>query len=284
MKSKIKLDKSIRDNLPGHFIEIEDGIVHYHISREGSGEWIVLVHGLVTPMFVWKPLADDLAAAGFRVLMYDLFGRGYSDRPELKYSPELYIRQLQGMLTGLNIDKKVNLVGWSMGGAICSLFADRYQDRVNKLAMIAPALFVEISLMENIFIYSHLFSWFMHQFGESILLHALKKHFYQPTHFPDYFEKVKDQMQYQGFIESFISTVRYFPMGAGKRLRTFCKNDLPVLVIWGKEDTITPCMDIGTLSKFFANCKLFIVDNAGHAPHYEYRAIVNDKLISFFKN
>jgi len=50
-------------------------------GRSARGPAVALVHGFSVPYYVWDPTAPELARAGFRVLRYDLYGRGYSDRP-----------------------------------------------------------------------------------------------------------------------------------------------------------------------------------------------------------
>ena len=53
---------------------------------------VVLVHGFSSPQFVWDGIAELLVDAGYSVLAYDHFGRGYSERPRIKYDHNLYIR------------------------------------------------------------------------------------------------------------------------------------------------------------------------------------------------
>ncbi len=65
-------------------IKLSQGVTHYRLDDTGQGEWIVLVHGLITPQFAWHFLFDDLVEAGFRVVSYDLYGRGESDIPEIE--------------------------------------------------------------------------------------------------------------------------------------------------------------------------------------------------------
>ena len=64
MKKK-NLDKEVRENLSGTFIELEDGTVHYQIGGPNEGEPIVLVHGFSSPLFIWDPTYQFLVAQGF---------------------------------------------------------------------------------------------------------------------------------------------------------------------------------------------------------------------------
>ena len=52
------------------------------------------------------------------MLVYDHFGRGFSERPSVPYDKELYVETLRELIESQNIKEKVHLVGYSMGGPI----------------------------------------------------------------------------------------------------------------------------------------------------------------------
>ena len=68
----------------------------------------MLIHGFSVPYFIFDPTFNFLTKAGWRVLRYDLFGRGFSDRPHVRYNIDLFVRQLKELLDALNI-KRVKL-------------------------------------------------------------------------------------------------------------------------------------------------------------------------------
>ena len=65
----------------GDFADLSQGRTCYRWTGPLRGPVAVCVHGLTTPSQVWDSIAEGLAAQGFRVLTYDLYGRGFSDRP-----------------------------------------------------------------------------------------------------------------------------------------------------------------------------------------------------------
>ena len=75
-------------------MQLSQGYVHYELGGPVGGEKVVLVHGLSVPYYIWDPTFDALTEAGFRVLRYDLYGRGFSDRPKLRYDADLFDEQL----------------------------------------------------------------------------------------------------------------------------------------------------------------------------------------------
>ena len=76
------LDRAARSLAPGAFANLSDGATHYRLEGEGRARpLIVFVHGFSTPSFVWRGIIPKLTAAGYKTLRYDLYGRGWSDRP-----------------------------------------------------------------------------------------------------------------------------------------------------------------------------------------------------------
>ena len=122
-----------RAKFPGDYVQLEDGVVSYYWKGPENGDIVVLVHGLSTPKFVWDGNVDALAAAGKRVLVYDHYGRGFSDRPDIVYDGDLYVRELSNLLDALHVTQPVNLVGYSMGGGNVIGFAARYPEKVNEI-------------------------------------------------------------------------------------------------------------------------------------------------------
>ncbi|MBC7260381.1 MAG: alpha/beta fold hydrolase, partial [Chloroflexi bacterium] len=133
------LDDEARKGVPGQFVRLPDGVVHYELAGPPDGQPVVLIHGFSVPYYIWDPTFPALAEAGFRTLRYDLYGRGFSDRPETEYTLDLFVRQLLNLLQALGMERPVDVVGLSMGGPIAVSFTDRYPEHVRKLVLIDPA-------------------------------------------------------------------------------------------------------------------------------------------------
>ena len=96
-----RLTAEVRAGLPGEFIQLPDGVTYYQLEVSANGPLVILVHGFSVPYFIWDPTFEALLEANFRVLRYDLFGRGYSDRPLIKNDLALFNRQLVNLLEAL---------------------------------------------------------------------------------------------------------------------------------------------------------------------------------------
>ena len=98
-----ELNENTRKEAAGSFVALSDGVTHYELGGPKDGKPVVLVHGFSVPFFIFDPLFDFLTSAGFRVLRYDLLGRGYSDRPNTQYDANLFVRQLKELLDALEM-------------------------------------------------------------------------------------------------------------------------------------------------------------------------------------
>ncbi|KAJ8096349.1 hypothetical protein AAF712_010074 [Marasmius tenuissimus] len=119
----------------GGYVSLPFGRTRYWLFGPEDGQKIVLIHGLSIPGFVWRDVAPELAAKGLRVLIYDLYGRGYSDAPQTTYDTRLYITQLALLMQHVKWDKAV-VAGLSMGGAIAAAFTANFPDLVEDRAIL----------------------------------------------------------------------------------------------------------------------------------------------------
>lgn len=106
----------------------------YRLSEARPNQPVfVFLHGWLLSHHYWQPLVDQLSP-DFQCLTYDMSGFGESqpiakDDPERDYSPRYYARELQILLTELQIDRAW-LVGHSLGGTIALWTARQCPERV----------------------------------------------------------------------------------------------------------------------------------------------------------
>ena len=111
-----------------------DGVKINLAMWEGSLGPILCVHGITANCRCWDVLADVLAPQ-YRVLAMDLRGRGRSEKPDEGYSLETHLRDMNGLMDDLGIDRAV-VMGHSLGAFIGLAFAAQYPERVNRLILI----------------------------------------------------------------------------------------------------------------------------------------------------
>ncbi len=136
-------DDRARALAPGKFVELTSGKLHYlwvePAPENANDETIVMLHGLYLPNFVFKQNAEALAGAGYRVLLLDHFGHGFSDRPRENYDSVFFVREVSELLDAVGVDTPVYLAGQSMGGMIATHFATAHPERVKALLLMVPA-------------------------------------------------------------------------------------------------------------------------------------------------
>lgn len=102
-REDIVLDEAQRAEWGGTYQRLSDGVTHYRLDGPVDGPLVVLVHGGTIPIWTWDAQVPAFASAGYRVLTYDAFGRGYSDRPDVSYGRALYAGQLGELLDSLGL-------------------------------------------------------------------------------------------------------------------------------------------------------------------------------------
>lgn len=116
------LDEAARAGSEGQFVTLSRGMTHYDVAGPDSGRVVVLLHGFSVPYYIWDPTSAALAEAGYRVLRYDMYGRGLSDRPDADYTLAFYDAQLMELLDSLRIESPVDIAGvfvrWGRGRAV----------------------------------------------------------------------------------------------------------------------------------------------------------------------
>lgn len=277
------LDDRARRQLGGTFIQLSDGYTHYRLEGPPAGAPVVLVHGFSTPLYNWDHTVPALIGAGFRVLRYDLYGRGYSDRPRCHYDKDLFDRQLTELLKALKIETPVNLVGLSMGGAVVTIFAARHPRLVGKLALMAPAGFpVNIPFTGKLVRLPLLGEYLMRAVGDRTLIKGVRKSLHEPEKVPEYMQKYEEQMVYRGYKRAIVSTLRHFDLNnQAADFKKAGRHPRPVKVFWGKADRIVPYEHSARVLEAMPRATLFSLADAGHVLQYEYPDAVNPVLVDF---
>jgi pimeloyl-ACP methyl ester carboxylesterase len=110
----------------GHQCHVEE------ICPAAAHATVVLLHGLTGDSLAscYFTLAPPLAAAGLRVVMYDLRGHGNSGRPASGYHIDDFVDDLGALLDALSLDRPVYLIGNSFGAVIAFGYAARCPRRV----------------------------------------------------------------------------------------------------------------------------------------------------------
>ena len=278
---KLNLDESVRRATPGQFVRLTDGYTHYEIAGPPTGHVVVLAAGFSVPYYIWDPTFTALTGAGLRVLRYDYYGRGFSDRPDVPYTQAFYVRQLVELLDSLRVADSIDLVGLSLGGGVITSVADRFPDRVRSLIYVDPSFRTPGSLPP--FAGTPAMWNFVAALGaERAWADEQLDDFLHPERFPDWPARYRVQMQYRGFRRARLSElVANADFDQREELERVGKHPRPVLVIWGKQDPSVPFEQSGPLLEAMPLARLVAVEDSGHLPQWEQPAITHTALLEF---
>jgi pimeloyl-ACP methyl ester carboxylesterase len=282
-----ELNELTRKEASGSFIQLSDGFTHYELSNPDAEHTVVLVHGFSVPYFIYDPTFEFLTQSGFRVLRYNLFGRGFSDRPDTRYDIDLFVRQLGDLLDAVGSSQLVSLVGLSTGGPITAAFTVRFPERMSKLVLIDPigaktlALARILKLAAIPFLGEAIISWL----GNEGLVRKLTPEVADPAFAEHFRSKYIPQMQYKGFKRAILSTIRNGMLDSFlEYYQRIGKMNKPVLLFWGRQDPTVPFHHSDALRGAIPTVQFHAIENCGHIPHYEKPDEVNPILLKFLRS
>lgn len=284
---KPKMDDAERRSAPGEFVELSRGLTHYQWLGAARGPVAVCVHGLTTPSFVWGPIAEGLGRLGFRVLVYDLYGRGFSDRPRGPQDAPFFVAQLADLLEALEIEDDITLVGYSMGGAISTAFAATYPEKLRQLVLIATAgmghdLGPIVRLVQQ---RPWLGRWMMLALYARSLRQSTEEERDLPSAVEGIVDLQQNELNYRGFIPAVTASMRgMIEEDLEESHREIGREGIPVLAIWGREDDVIPISGMGKLAEWNRTARQEVIDGAGHGLAYTHADEVLHAMRDLMRN
>ena len=270
----------------GEVAALPGGATHYQWTGPETGPVAVCVHGLTTPSFVFSGVTRSLAALGYRVLTYDLYGRGFSDRPGGWQTPEFFLRQLRALLDDQGVQGRFTLVGYSMGGAIATALAAEESRRLHALILLAPAGIEPIydSPLDHVWTAPLLGDWLVRAFGGRALRRELSREPALPTMIPDLRARQIAETRKRGFLPAVLSSRRHTLSRLYHDEHALIrKTGTPVLAIWARDDPVIPLRAMATLAQLNPDAHHVEIADAGHDFPQTHPAQVAEALRGFLK-
>ncbi len=279
------LTAQTRRGLPGSFVGLSAGVTHYEIRGDAGAENVVLIHGNAAPYVTWDKTIGPLCDAGFRVLRYDLFGHGFSDRPKRRtYDRHFYNVQLAELLTNLGIPYPVRLVGTSQGGSIATCFAAENPGAVSRLALLAP-FFDQLPGSEGAayrLVVSPIVGEFLLRLMSDRKLADISDAVVSVDATADLGRQVVEQFRYRGKRSAVLANLR----GDALKDATACyrrvgEQGIPLLLTCGTLDQKMPRESMDRLRTLLPQIEYHDIEGAGHLAHYEFPDQVTPLLTRF---
>lgn len=262
-------------------IDAAQGSTRYQEYGDSANPTVILIHSFNGFIESWQPNIKALVDAEYHVVVYDLLGRGLSDRPRVKYDLTLFRKQLQTVLNTVK-KQKVHLIGSSFGAVIATDFTLHYPEKVGELIMVGPAGWPDKNGRNFLLDVPVIGELVFHYFGTSILLPKVKEYFQNAELHSEMIEKWQYFASFPGFMRSALSMLRHSPvLDFSEGWKSLGKLNKPVLFIWGKQDVSFPFSNTKKIPNLIPLAKILGIEKAAHWVNVEQPMQVNKAIISF---
>ncbi len=265
-----RIGRPEREGTPGRFVKLSQGVTHYRWHGPARGPVIVAVHGLTTPSVVFDELAQGLGDLGYRVLTYDLYGRGLSDAPNGAQTSAFFHQQLNDLLADQGLEEDLTIMGYSMGGAIAATFAASHTDRMKRVILLASAgAALRESSFDRICSTTPFFGdWLFLLLSKRQMKRAILADQTVPPDHPVMTAQLSE-LDRQGYLPAVLSSRRGMLAEKTEAAhRKLGQEDVPVIAIWGRQDAVIPISSLGQVSQWNRNTLQEVIDAADHTFPY----------------
>lgn len=282
----------------GHFVRADGLNIFVQEKGPENGPVVLLISGAMAWSETWRDTIDPLAAAGFRAVAIDLPPFGFSQRPDpAGYGPQNHARRINALLDAMNIRRAV-LVGHSFGGGATVETAFRHEERVRGLVLADVALSLGQKPPSGKGATGWLLSW--RPLRSAIASATFTNPLLTRKGLTDFIaddSKATDAklavyqrpLGVQGASPAvgdwLAGDLFAYPHGAAfKDDARYASFKPPVLILWGKVDTVTPLAQGEDLARRFKGSRLVVMEGVNHIPHLEAPQAFNAALLEFLKS
>ncbi len=256
------------------FIDIDGNKIRY-LETDPSKKTMVLIHGLGASAERWIETIPFLAKE-YRLIIPDLIGFGYSDKPLVDYTTEFFADFLGKFLNSVGIEN-TPIIGSSLGGQVVANYVSQHNN-MEKLILVSPSGIMKTSTPAL----------------DAYIMAAL---YPNEINAKNAFEMMEgsgidtNEQIVTGFVErmklpnakmAFMSTI------LGLKNAEIITNKLkeikiPTLVIWGSEDPVIPIQHADGFVSAIKDCRFYRMDNCGHTPYVEDPERFSEIVLNFLK-
>jgi 4,5:9,10-diseco-3-hydroxy-5,9,17-trioxoandrosta-1(10),2-diene-4-oate hydrolase len=265
----------------GRTVTLKQGY-ELHYLEAGSGAPVVFVHGSgpgVNAYSNFFPNYRLIAAAGYRSVLPDMVGFGWSSKPTgIDYTLELFVPTLREFLDQLEI-KRCVLVGNSLGGAISMKFAIEHPARVEKLIVMGPG---GIESRETYFKMPGIQKMVSQFVGTGFDREGLRRFLGLLAHDPKF---ITDELVEQRF-----NVLQTQPKDVLSRMSItdltpeLDKLRCPLLGFWGIEDQFCPASGYEKILRAVPDSRFIMYSRCGHWAMIERAEDFNRNVIEFLRS
>jgi 4,5:9,10-diseco-3-hydroxy-5,9,17-trioxoandrosta-1(10),2-diene-4-oate hydrolase len=267
----------------GEYADVGNGItMHYHDAGSGEQGAVLFVHGSGPGASGWSNFKGNypfLAEHGFRTIVPDTLGYGYSTKPsEGTYSLSDVAAQYKALLDSLGIER-ATVVGNSQGGAIAITMALEYPDLVTKLVLMAPG---GLEAREVYMEMEGIKAMIRVLFKEGISQETMRKVFTLQLHDESLITDEIIEERYQVAMTQHKDNIaRIVVKNQEDRLSEI---ECPVLCFWGLDDKFCPPTGATKVAERCKDSRTMLLSRCGHWVMVEHQPLFNALTLHFLQN
>ena len=247
--------------------------MHFYTVGPRDGAPVLLVHGLGGQAEDWRNLMPYIFREGFRIYAPDLPGFGRTDRPaNFSYSIDDQAATVVAFMDAVGL-KQVDLGGWSMGGWIAQRVACEHPERVRKL-MLFDSAGLRFTPTWNTNLFTPATTVELDQLDKLLMPHP-----------PDPPAFVARDILRESHQHAWIMHRAMDSMLTGKDVTDAILPQLkmPVLIVWGSVDQITPLSLGETMHRLIPQSQLEVAEGCGHLAPVQCTEKIGPGVAAFLK-
>lgn len=251
-----------------HFLQTRSG--RSHVLDIGSGNPILLLHGSGRSIADWRQGFADRLAPHFRVVAFDNFGFGHSDRGHaLQYGNALWEVQAIEVLDALGI-REALVMGHSAGGVVAASIAADHPRRVRGVVLVGHGVAMDpaqlLPLLPGV--------------GELILGTT---EVFGCTPLERHCAELRAAYRIRGTRAALLTFIRrQYTIDGVRLLRgTYEEIGAPVLQVHGSLDASIPLSAARDLTGRLPNARLVVVEGASHDVHLTAPERLAEEVLGF---
>jgi pimeloyl-ACP methyl ester carboxylesterase len=256
---------------------------------EGSGEAIVLLHGLAGSSETWRSLIGPLSRK-YRVVAPDLLGHGNSTKPRTDYSLGALSVLIRDVLDELGITR-ATFVGHSLGGGIAMQFVYQHPDYVQRLVLInSGGLGPDVGMLLRLaslpgaeLVLPIIAAKRLLDPGERVWSLMRKAGIESPRgeEMWRHYRSLSDGPTRQAFLRTVRGVIDHRGQAVSALNRLNTRMNFPVMAIWGDRDAMIPVAHAYAAQQIRPDVRVEVLTDVGHFPHAERPAEVAELIDDF---
>lgn len=268
----------------GKYADCANGYRIHYLDEGVGDEVVVFLHGSgpgASGYSNFKGNFPVLAHAGYRCIVADHIGYGFSDKPDdVDHTLDFFVQCIKQTLNEIGVSR-CSLVGNSLGGVVAIGLALAHPELVEKLILMAPGGLSEMHEYQQMPGMQKMFQVFGS--GEPVTHEVMKDLFatglmHDPRHATD--ELVSERMQIMGIMNGHVIASMKIPVLTERMHEIKC----PVLGFWGLNERMMPESGIMALAKNVKHLQLILLSECGHWVMVEHRDLFNRQCLDFLQH